>query len=641
MGSKNPLKTFTGKEKDQASLDVHQWLRAADKAATCFEWKPEKKLAMAMLSLEGPAADWLDTFPDSDSITWEEFKQGLVERFGEEPQEVIDKLTARKQWADESVRAFTDDYTRLLAKAETTGNKIPAQLQLKGYIDALRHPLQGLVCFKHPETLDEAIKEAKYFEANQNRSHRATAALAFGSSKRDMTTSNGYNNTKSNGYSNNNHQPDRRGDTSRKDYSNKDHSTGRRDNHYSNDRHQRRNPDKPSNWPPSADKQPQQQIVPAIDDLTKKLEKMEIKLSEFSSDAQFNQFEMETLDDYPDPYDEFDIFVDIEMPDAEPLDRRPRARQGFDPNSLKRSRPTPNSNARDQTQRSTQRPTQTRGFQPEDMHRRSTTRTNAPGPPPAPPAAPRPTPTQPTVQPPTPQMPPVQRRPAAKKTAFNVVEHMKSTSAKITLAELMQVAPSIRKEVADFLQTCNRSPNVEAYCATSEPAAEVYNAQHGPPLFQDESPVLTGGRISTLKTQVEISGYKFSAIVDSGATHCCMTDVLAKKLLLYNRIRPCKKSFKTASGASSMPMGIIYNVDVTLGSVTLPVDVFITQASNYWMLLGNSFLAPMGVQIDFTNGLLTYHTGPSTTESIFLDYQNTNREKSTWKATNEETLGNP
>ena len=31
MGLKNPLKTFTGNQKDQTSLDMHQWLRAADK----------------------------------------------------------------------------------------------------------------------------------------------------------------------------------------------------------------------------------------------------------------------------------------------------------------------------------------------------------------------------------------------------------------------------------------------------------------------------------------------------------------------------------------------------------------------------------------------------------------------------------
>ena len=90
-----------------------------------------------------------------------------------------------------------------------------------------------------------------------------------------------------------------------------------------------------------------------------------------------------------------------------------------------------------------------------------------------------------------------------------------------------------------------------------------------------------------------------------------MTDVLAKKLLLYPHIKPCKRSFRNANGASSTPLGIIYNVEITIGTVTMPADVFVTQASNYWMLLGNSFLAPMGVQIDFTNRLLTYPTGPS------------------------------
>ena len=105
-------------------------------AASSFEWKEEKKLAMAMLSLEGPAADRLETFPDSDTLTWVGFKHGLAENLGEEPQAVIDKLqlrrnlVARRQGSDKDVRSFADNYTKSLAKAEAMGNKIPAQLQL-------------------------------------------------------------------------------------------------------------------------------------------------------------------------------------------------------------------------------------------------------------------------------------------------------------------------------------------------------------------------------------------------------------------------------------------------------------------------------------------------------------------------------
>lgn len=69
---------------------------------------------MAVLSLEGPAADWLDTLEPWDRLSWFEFKAGLYERFGEDPQDIIDRLTERRQAPWEDVRAFTDDYTRLL-----------------------------------------------------------------------------------------------------------------------------------------------------------------------------------------------------------------------------------------------------------------------------------------------------------------------------------------------------------------------------------------------------------------------------------------------------------------------------------------------------------------------------------------------
>ena len=94
-------------------------------------------------------------------------------------------------------------------------------------------------------------------------------------------------------------------------------------------------------------------------------------------------------------------------------------------------------------------------------------------------------------------------------------------------------------------------------------------------------------RISILKAQVVINKRRLSVVVDSGATHCMISDFMAKKLMLYPGLRSVNRRFKTANGASSKPLGILPNILVSLGSITLPSDLHVCQGSNYTMLIEN------------------------------------------------------
>ena len=304
-------------------------------------------------------------------------------------------------------------------------------------------------------------------------------------------------------------------------------------------------------------------------------------------------------------------------------------------------------------------------------------------------------------------MPAIQRRPpgtGASTKSFDIIDQLKSTSAKISLAELIKVAPSVRTQAMNHLRGLmdgppqhQPQPNQQAnFCQSDQheagflmdfeedlineyacqdrlPGEQVKQRSHNTrdrkrlnkmrergtkkdiSLDLNESQELQqqpqgasypsdcatlgsvpsfqlqpGARISVLKAQVVINKQRLSVVVDSGATHCMISDTMAKKLMLFPRLRTVNRRFKTADGATSKPLGILPNIPVTLGSTTLPTDLYVCQASNYTMLLGNSFLAPAGIVIDYPKCQLICHPEPGIVEYIPADYQNLGREKAPW-----------
>jgi hypothetical protein len=124
---------------------------------------------MALLSLRGPALKlaWVDTL--GNDYNWEFLKEQIQERFGERPQEIMDRLSSRVQDASESVGAHTNDYLNLLIRAANTGNAIPERLKLTGYVEGLLPKLQDSLILKEPETLTDAVRSAKYLEFQAQR----------------------------------------------------------------------------------------------------------------------------------------------------------------------------------------------------------------------------------------------------------------------------------------------------------------------------------------------------------------------------------------------------------------------------------------------------------------------------------------
>jgi hypothetical protein len=125
---------------------------------------------------------------------------------------------------------------------------------------------------------------------------------------------------------------------------------------------------------------------------------------------------------------------------------------------------------------------------------------------------------------------------------------------------------------------------------------------------------------SVVRANVNILDMDIVGIIDSGASNTVMSYATAQKLQLGRHIEEVDMPFWNADGHKSVPVGIVRNLRVCLGKATLPLDVFITKATNYDILLGNDFLGPLGANIDYNHGKLEYQIDPNTRGSVSISY---------------------
>lgn len=167
---RNELDLFSRSVNDY--FDIFQWLRHVELAKHCHDRTEDKQIAMALMSLRGLALSWLDSLDLSQQHIWETLKDKLIVRFGEKPQQTIDKLYARIQQPYEDVGSYTNDFNLLLSGAccaAQSGNQIRGPMQLTVFIEELLPQLQEAVTVEEPQTLEAAIEAARYIEFHKTR----------------------------------------------------------------------------------------------------------------------------------------------------------------------------------------------------------------------------------------------------------------------------------------------------------------------------------------------------------------------------------------------------------------------------------------------------------------------------------------
>ena len=115
--------------------------------------------------------------------------------------------------------------------------------------------------------------------------------------------------------------------------------------------------------------------------------------------------------------------------------------------------------------------------------------------------------------------------------------------------------------------------------------------------------------ISVVKATVRFCGTPFDAVIDSGASHSMMSETQARKLQLFKSVQPTTTRFYTSSGKLEHAMGILVDVPITIGSFTMPTDVYVSHADSYNLLIGNNFLAAAEASIQYGNRELWIRKG--------------------------------
>lgn len=633
MASTPRLREFTGSANSE---NVSHWLRHVDLLGMTSGWSNEHKLAVAMSALRGPAAYWLDSKYGTFN-QWDEFVRLMTDRFGEPPAHILQQIINRKQGTKETVHNFADAFQQLLSRAANTGNAMPDNWQKRAFILGLAPHLRVKLMDRDPQTLEQAVRDAQYFEevyatpeyydvvAEPWKATENTAPLPQNGPRRH----NG-----GNGPRNSPQVPQppiatvdpleeitRKLDKLQIQMNDLNKPAYNRSNYYPPN----------SNNRPRFDRYPQpREDRPTIRSV--QFANPEADLEEDPLNFGFST-DTEPLDEYPESQEELEEYSsdyeelpvperrqvnnsattylpsyfnrhhrqyaynnDVEMEDI--ADRRPRARVGFNPATLPRPNvpPVPGGSAI----RPPQQPRPSRGAAA------AGTRQNPPQ---------------------LPQQPPVRRPPpnTPSHRSFNFLDQLKALPVKISCSDLLKISPMVRREVKEYVQAIDITPNLQGNLNKYIPPAKrnkQNQSNHQARIFESHSPSPAPvTSISVVKAPVRIRGQEISAIIDSGASHSLMTERLARKLQLYRHIEPCTAKFYTSSGALEKPLGYIKDVPVQIGSLILDINIYVSRAGNYSILIGNDLLVAAEAQLNYADKLLWIRKDLDSMEAVPIDFE--------------------
>src|SRR4051812_5053260 len=161
---------------------------------------------------------------------------------------------------------------------------------------------------------------------------------------------------------------------------------------------------------------------------------------------------------------------------------------------------------------------------------------------------------------------------------YSIIQDLKDQKANITFGQLLQVAPSIRAELTHGL----RKKKEETSAFNSLPST----------------------RTTALYYAANINSIPITLIVDSGAS----SSVVSKVFLDDHNIhieRPSTVTMTNINGIKTTPLGAIDNFPITVGTITTPIKVDVTDAKTYSVIVGNDWLIHMRATIDYATANLT------------------------------------
>jgi hypothetical protein len=613
--------------------DPFQWLESFELFIEVNQVEGDRVLRFVKHAMREEAYTWYRANQD-DILDWEDCKEAFLERFGLDEDTLMSKVDSCMQQTNESVRSYADRFRKLMGYLQ---NPLPVRMVTKLFVKGLVPHLKERVQMTYPGNgaLAKIIRLAANYE--QTFGHEPIGAVYSNQNTevppREKNVQ--WRRPIDNG--------DQRATRPPQQQYQRENARDNRDNRNwqrQRDFPERRNQQQPAappiqNAPINPPREaPAPPPVNDIDTLTREMEKLRIQLAELQRPqpaANYTNFveHGQSPPQQPTPqhatmmYDGFDDPFWPSYATKRPAEAQPEA----DPPPLRR-RPNNLENTtvdpRNLPRPAAPRPTPV-------QHQQHEPRTPA-APPPAPAREPAP---RPPVDlgglPPLPNAarPAAYRRPVTVAPApVEPIQQIKGLPMKLTVQsylnhvseeEFNKSIEELRESREQFLRNRQQVPpharatNVEViYVPDGSTSTSGTDINGSPPMHVPQSnlqrnPVNT--TVATVPIIINDSVFE-EGIIDTGATNTMISQSAARQLNLIDQIEPSRLRYSCADGKMSSPWGIIRKLPVGVEGLVIPIDVFVSGATSYDVLLGTDWLTQAHAEISFAKQEMSFRIEP-------------------------------
>jgi hypothetical protein len=159
---------------------------------------------------------------------------------------------------------------------------------------------------------------------------------------------------------------------------------------------------------------------------------------------------------------------------------------------------------------------------------------------------------------------------------FSIADKLKQVELPLSVAQLLAVAPEVRKQLVQAL-TPKRIP---------PPAREVSVASQEP------------AETTSLSARIQVEGTPVTALIDTGAAISAISYKFLKSLG-FEIQQPATYRIKGINGQKITPLGEVRQLPVSFGKVTVPANFAVVDAISYELILGIDWLRKVAANITF------------------------------------------
>ena len=140
--------------------DAVEWLRDCEEYFTIFEVSDYRRSAIAAMHMSGTPRYWYKSFMvGRDKVTWQQFTQAFLARFGElETELVFDKFKKLQQTT--TVEDYFDEFEKSRGQLLSKIPSLTPEYFLENFIGGLQAEVRGMIRLLEPSTLEQAFNQA-------------------------------------------------------------------------------------------------------------------------------------------------------------------------------------------------------------------------------------------------------------------------------------------------------------------------------------------------------------------------------------------------------------------------------------------------------------------------------------------------